>query len=174
LSVAYHNEKINTTVLYCNIRKISCLPSSFMTHYSVKRLFKDQAEKNSTQPFIRSSVILLLSPYSLGNNISKAEITGHYQIIKPYSKKYIQHLKLRLWPVVFLLSQLSNLISYILKICNFDFRGIFTIFYQVWVLCFLFPNIVIMSHNISEKNDIKSTRFNDNCQRLVLLTSSFQ
>ena len=104
MSVAYHNEKINTTVLYCNIRKISFLPSSFMTHYSVKRLLKDQAEKNSTQPFIRSSVILLLSPYSLGNNISKAEITGHYQIIKPYSKKYIQHLKLRLWPVVFLLS----------------------------------------------------------------------
>lgn len=51
MSVAYHNEKINTTVLYCNIRKISFLPSSFMTHYSVKRLLKDQAEKKLNSAF---------------------------------------------------------------------------------------------------------------------------
>jgi len=33
-----------------------------------------------------------------------------------------------------------------------------------------------MSHNISEKNAIKSTRFNYNCQRLVLfsITGSYE
>jgi hypothetical protein len=119
LYLFFHYDKLQTNFIF-HFTRVIFYRIMFIGHRFNCSILKDQAEKNSTQPFIRSSVILLLSPYSLGNNISKAEITGHYQIIKPYSKKYIQHLKLRLWPVVFLLStvELDFVLSQNLQLRN--------------------------------------------------------